>query len=233
MNQSFISKSVQQEQTAILLGSNTKNLNAKMIPYISNQFHGYNVINLIKCSKLIIAAGNFLEKINKNEGKILFVGTNKIFSKLIIEYAKKTNSFYIVSRWLGGTLTNWVTIKGQIERLKNLEKEFLNPNFKLISKKIQTKKLKIFLKLSYLFEGIKDMNNLPNVVIFINQNKNLLGVEECLELGIPTISILDTNFNDKNITYPIIANTESYWGIKFILNYLTAKALPILKTKNS
>ena len=122
-------------------------------------------------------------------------------------------------------LTNWPTVQKQIETLKILEQQESEGIFENLSKKEYSQKRKEIDKLRRLFNGIKDMSSLPDVVIFTNQLKDSLAIQECLRLGIPTICIVDTNCNPDLIPYPIPANDDSSSSINFILNYLVNRIL--------
>ena len=161
-----------------------------------------------------------LQKKAEKGGKFLFVGTNRLSSSIVAKQAKRCDSFYINYRWLGGMLTNWNTVQNRIERLKFLEQQELEGNFETLSKKDYSSQRKEIDKLRRLFNGIKEMSNLPDVVIFTSQLKDSLAIQECLRLGIPTICIVDTNCNPDLIPYPIPANDDSSSSINFILNYL-------------
>jgi small subunit ribosomal protein S2 len=187
--------------------------------------YGYHIIDLVKTSKFLKLAGKLLKKKAKKGEKFLFVGTNKFSASIVASEAKRANSFYINYRWLGGMLTNWKTIQKRIERLKYLEQLETNGNFENLSKKDYSSQKKEFAKLKKLFNGIKEMKTLPDLVIFTNQFKDRLAIQECLKLGIPAICIVDTNCDPDLIPYPIPANDDSYSSIKFILNYLTNRIL--------
>jgi small subunit ribosomal protein S2 len=191
-----------------------------MAPYILYAKYGYHIFDLVKTSKLLKLAGNVLQKKAEKGGKFLFVGTNKLSSSIIAKQAKRCNAYYINYRWLGGMLTNWNTIQNRIERLKFLEQQEFEGNFEKLSKKDYSSQRKEIDKLRRLFNGIKDMAKLPDIVIFTNQLKDSLAIQECLRLGIPTICIVDTNCNPDLIPYPIPANDDSSSSINFILNYL-------------
>jgi small subunit ribosomal protein S2 len=196
-----------------------------MAPYILYTKYGYHIFDLVKTSKLLRLAGNVVEKKAEKSGKFLFVGTNRLSSSIVAQQAKRCDNFYINYRWLGGMLTNWSTIQNRITRLKELEKQEIDGIFENLSKKEYTKKRKEMDKLRRLFNGIKDMKNLPDVVIFTNQLKDSLAIQECLILGIPTICIVDSNCNPDLIPYPIPANDDSSSSINFILNYLVNRIL--------
>ena len=201
-------------------GHSPKEWNPKMAPYILYAKYGYHIFDLVKTSKLLRLAGNVLQKKAEKGGKFLFVGTNRISSSIVAKQAKRGNSYYVNYRWLGGMLTNWTTVQKQITRLKELERLETDGAFENYSKKEYSKQRKEIDKLRRLFNGIKDMTTLPDAVIFTNQLKDKLAIEECVRLGIPTICIVDTNCNPDLIPYPIPANDDSSSSINFILNYL-------------
>jgi len=196
-----------------------------MAPYILYAKYGYHIFDLVKTSKLLRLAGNVLEKKAEKNGKFLFVGTNRLSSSIVAKQALRADSYYINYRWLGGMLTNWSTVQKQIDRLKELEKQELEGTFETLSKKDYSSKRKEIDKLRRLFNGIKNMSSLPDVVIFTNQLKDSLAIQECLRLGIPTVCIVDTNCNPDLIPYPIPANDDSSSSITFILNYLVNRIL--------
>jgi len=218
LNKKEIAK--QYVKASVHYGHPPKEWNPKMAPYILYAKYGYHILDLVKTSKLLKLAGNVLQKKAEKNGKFLFVGTNKLSSSIIAKQATRCNSFYINYRWLGGMLTNWSTVQKQIERLKLLEQQESDGIFQNLSKKDYSQKRKEIEKLRRLFNGIKNMTSLPDVVIFTNQLKDTLAIQECLRLGIPTISIVDTNCNPDLIPYPIPANDDSSSSINFILNYL-------------
>nr|AYO28215.1 ribosomal protein S2 [Synura sphagnicola] len=207
-------------KASVHYGHPPKEWNPKMAPYILYEKYGYHILDLVKTSKLLRLAGNILQKKAEKGGKFLFVGTSKIAASIVAKQAKRCESFYINYRWLGGMLTNWSTVQKQIDRLKLLEEQEQDGLFENLSKKELSKKKKEIEKLRRLFNGIKNMTSLPDVIIFTNQLKDTLAIQESLRLGIPTISIVDTNCNPDLIPYPIPANDDSSSSINFILNYL-------------
>jgi len=207
-------------KASVHYGHPPREWNPKMAPYILYAKYGYHIFDLVKTSKLLRLAGNVLQKKAEKGGKFLFVGTNRLSSSIVAKQAKRCDSFYINYRWLGGMLTNWSTVQNRIQRLKDLEKQELEGTFETLSKKEYSSLRKEVDKLRRLFNGIKDMTSLPDVVVFTNQLKDSLAIQECLRLGIPTICIVDTNCNPDLIPYPIPANDDSSSSINFILNYL-------------
>ena len=201
-------------------GDVPKSWNSKMSPYILHEKYGHHIFDLVKTSKLLKLAGNVLQKKAEKGGKFLFVGTSKISSSIIARQAIRSNSFYINYRWLGGMLTNWTTIQKKITRLKYLEGQKKIGVLEFLSKKEYSSKKKEIYKLQRLFCGIKEMKFLPDAVIFTNQKKDLLAIQECLRLGITTISIVDSNSNPDLIPYPIPGNDDSSSSINHILSHL-------------
>jgi small subunit ribosomal protein S2 len=222
MNETLSKKEIAKQyvKASVHYGHRPKEWNPKMAPYILYEKYGYHIFDLVKTSKLLKLAGNILEKKAAKGGKFLFVGTNKISSTIVAQQATRTNSFYINYRWLGGMLTNWPTIQLRIDQLKLLEADDSAGKFELLSKKEYSAKRKELDKLRRLFNGIKEMKTLPDAVVFTNQLKDSLAIQECLKLGIPTICIVDSNCDPDLIPYPIPANDDSSSSVNFILNYL-------------
>lgn len=210
-------------RSSIQYGHKAAQWNPKMAPYILTQKQNQHILDLVKTSKLLFRAGNFCKKIAKKNGKFLFVGTSKITSKIVPWIAFKTSNFYINYRWIGGLLTNWLTVQKQILVYKNLLENFSTNYYKTKKEKIfDQKKIQ---RLKRLFDGIKDMYKLPEVVIFTDQKRDYLAIQECIRLGIPTICIVDTNCDPLLNSYPIPANDDSRSSIKYILNYLNSKII--------
>jgi small subunit ribosomal protein S2 len=207
-------------KASVHYGHAPKEWNPKMAPYILYAKYGYHIFDLVKTSKLLRLAGNVLQKKAEKGGKFLFVGTNKVSSSIITKQAKRCNAYYINYRWLGGMLTNWQTIQNRIDQLKSFEEKELNGELDSLSKKEYSLERKKIDKLRRLFVGIKDMTELPDAVIFTSQLKDKLAIQECIRLGIPTISIVDSNCDPDLVPYPIPANDDSSSSINFILNYL-------------
>jgi small subunit ribosomal protein S2 len=201
-------------------GHKPKEWNPKMAPYISHERSGYHIIDLVKTSRLLKLASNFLKEKAEKSSSFLFVGTSKVSSPLIASHAKEVNAYYINYRWLGGMLTNWPTIQKRISRLKELKYIDASKEKFSLSKKEYSAQKKELEKLEKLFAGIENMNKLPDVVIFTSQLKDYLAIEECIKLGIPCVSIVDTNCDPDLVPYPIPGNDDSSSSIDFILGHL-------------
>ena len=227
MNEQISKKEIAKQyvKASVHYGHKPKDWNPKMAPYILYEKYGYHIFDLVKTSKFLRLAGNVLQKKAEKKGTILFVGTNKLSSSIIAKQAKSANSFYINYRWLGGMLTNWTTIQKRIERLKYLEQQESLGTFESLSKKEYSAQRKEMDKLKRLFNGIKEMKNLPDIVIFTNQLKDSLAIQECIKLGIPVICIVDSNCDPDLVPYPIPANDDSSSSINFILSYLVNRIL--------
>lgn len=199
--------------------------NPKMAPYILHEQDGYHIFDIAKSSRLLKIAGNALQKKAAKGGKFLFVGTSKASAVAIEKHARRSRSFYVNSRWLGGLLSNWTNVQQQVIRFKHLETAEKKGFPEAFSKKDANVLRKETLKLRNLFNGIKGMRALPATVIFASPLKNSLAVQECLKLGIPAISIVDTNCNPELVAYPIPANDDSVSSVDFILAYLADRIL--------
>jgi small subunit ribosomal protein S2 len=157
-----------------------------------------------------------------NEGKtFLFIGTKRQASTLIAQEAKRCDSFYVNHRWLGGMLTNWSTLKERINHLKDLEQQEANDTFSLLTKKEAGLRRKELKKLRQHLDGIKTMPDLPDVAIIIDQKREMTAIRECQKLGIPIVSILDTNCDPDLVDVPIPGNDDAVRSIKLILKSLT------------
>jgi small subunit ribosomal protein S2 len=212
-------------KASVHFGHSPREWNPKMAPYLLYTKYGYHIFDLVKTSKLLRLAGNALQKKAEKGGKFLFVGTTRFAASIVAKQAKRCQNYYINYRWLGGMLTNWSTLQKRIERLKVLEKQELEGYFENLSKKEYSRQRKEIDKLRRLFGGIKDLTSLPDAIIFTNQLKEVNAIHECLRLGIPAISIVDSNCNPDLIPYPIPANDDSSSSINFILNYLVNRIL--------
>ncbi len=199
-------------------------------PFIIDKKNGIHIINL---RTTISAADKVLKeliRIVENGGNILFVGTKPQAKDIIQSSADKCGMFYIIERWLGGTLTNFSTIKKSIKRLKMLEKES-SPIYKDITKKERAMLSREKLKLSDLHRGIKDMKYLPDALFVVDAKHESIAVSEAKCLGIPTFGLVDTNTNPNYLDFPIPSNDDSIKSIKIILDYLSDSIFEIIGNK--
>lgn len=208
-------------EAGVHFGHKSDRWNPKMFPYIYSEVNNIHILDLIQSATLLKKANSYLE-LAANKGKtFLFIGTKRQASTLIAQEAKRCDSYYVNHRWLGGMLTNWATVTQRIERLKDLEKQEADGTFDLLTKKEVSLRYKELQKLRKHLEGIKTMKQLPDVAIIIDQKREMTAIAECRKLGIPIISILDTNCDPDLVDIPIPGNDDAVRSIKLILNSLT------------
>ena len=195
--------------------------NPKMFPYIYTERNNIHILDLVQSAQLLKEANSYVRTEAENDRTFLFIGTKRQASSLIAQEAKRCDSYYVNHRWLGGMLTNWVTLKSRIERLKSLEKQEVDQVFDLLPKKEASLRRKELEKLRKHLNGIKDMPRLPDVAIIVDQKREITAVRECRKLGIPIVSILDTNCDPDLVDVPIPGNDDAVRSIKLILQSLT------------
>ena len=209
-------------EAGVHFGHKAHRWNPKMFPYIYSEVNNIHILDLIQTATLLKKAMLYLEKIATNkDNKVLFVGTKRQVTTLIAQEAIRCNSYYVNHRWLGGMLTNWTTMKERIEKLKDLEDQESQGTFDLLTKKEGALRRKELVKLRKYLDGIKTMSTLPDVVIIIDQKREITAVAECRKLGIPVVSILDTNCDPDLVDIPIPGNDDAVRSIKLILTLLT------------
>jgi small subunit ribosomal protein S2 len=208
-------------EAGVHFGHKANRWNPKMFPYIYAERDGIHILDLVQTSQLLEEATIFCEKAAKKNSIFLFVGTKPQASELVRQQAKNCNSFYINYRWLGGILTNWKTVKTRIERLKLLEEQEKNKIFEILPKKEAASMKKELDRLQNHLGGIKNMKKIPDVMIVIDQRRELTAIKEARSLKIPIISILDTNCDPRLIDIPIPGNDDSLGSIKLILETLS------------
>jgi small subunit ribosomal protein S2 len=208
-------------EAGVHFGHKAYRWNPKMFPYIYSEVNNIHILDLVQSATLLKEANNYVRSAAIKEKTFLFVGTKRQASTLIAQEAKRCDSFYVNHRWLGGMLTNWSTLKERIERLKNLEQQEAENTFNLLTKKEASLRRKELEKLRQHLEGLKTMNSLPDVVIIIDQKRELTAIRECRKLRIPIVSILDTNCDPDLVDIPIPGNDDAVRSIKLILQSLT------------
>jgi len=208
-------------EAGVHFGHKAYRWNPKMFPYIYSEVNNIHILDLIQSATLLKEANSYVESAASEGKRFLFVGTKRQATTLIAQEAKRCDSYYVNHRWLGGMLTNWVTVKERIERLKDLEKQEADGTFGLLPKKEVALRKKELSKLRKHLDGIKTMNDLPDVAIIIDQKREMTAIAECRKLGIPIVSILDTNCDPDLVDIPIPGNDDAVRSIKLILNSLT------------
>jgi len=205
--------------TGAHFGHVTRKWNPNFKPFILMEKNGVHIINLEETIRHLENALDFIRSKTKKNAEFLFVGTKKQAKDIVQEEADRCSMFYVVERWLGGTLTNFSTIKKSIKRLHLLEKEGSQIYENQTKKEIQMLNRER-IKLSDQHRGIKDMRRLPDAVIIVDANLESTAVMEANRLGIPIIAIVDSNTDPTQIKYPIPANDDSIRTIKLIISVI-------------
>ncbi len=187
--------------------------------YISMKKNGVHIIDMEQTSQCMIRAAKAIGEIVQGEGNVLFVGTKKQAKDVVQRAADRCGMYYIVERWLGGTLTNYGTIKKSIKRLTILEKESSDIYANLTKKELNSLKRER-LRLADLHRGIKDMKHLPSALFFVDGIHEKIAIAEAQVLNIPTFGIIDSNTDPTDIDFPIPANDDSMKTIHLIVNYI-------------
>lgn len=203
-------------EAGVHFGHQTRRWNPKMAPYIFTERNGIYIIDLQKTVKLIEQAYDFVRDLAQNDGTVLFVGTKKQAQDSIKEEAERCGMFYINNRWLGGTLTNFTTIKKRVQRLEQLGKMEEDGQFSLLTKK-EVAKLRLEKeKLEKNLGGIRSMKELPSCLFVVDPRKEHIAVAEAKRLGIPVVAIVDTNCDPDDATYVIPGNDDAIRAVKLI-----------------
>lgn len=200
-------------ESGVHFGHQTSRWNPKMRKFIYGTRNGIYIINLYKTLKKFREAEQFIRKLASSGKKILFVATKRQAQELIAEEATRCGMYYVNQRWLGGTLTNFTTIKKSIDRLKELEKMEEENLFERLHKKEALRQRKAIDKLNKFLRGIKLMTKLPDAVFIIDTRKEKIALAEAQKLGITTIAIVDTNCDPEGIDYPIPGNDDAIRSI--------------------
>jgi small subunit ribosomal protein S2 len=203
-------------EAGVHFGHQTKRWSPKMKPYIFGSRNGIHIIDLQKTVKLFNEIGEFVTRTVSEGRSVLFVGTKKQAHDAVIEESERCGMYYVVNRWLGGTLTNFQTIKKSIARLKELESMKLDGTINRYTKKEVLKMEKEMEKLEKNIGGIKDMDELPGAVFIVDPKREHIAVKEVKKIGIPVIAITDTNCDPDDIDYIIPGNDDAIRSIKLL-----------------
>jgi len=203
-------------EAGVHFGHQTKRWDPRMAPYIFTARNGIYILDLQKTSKKVVEAYELVNKVTSEGGTVLFVGTKKQIADCIKEEAERCGMYYINSRWLGGTLTNFKTIRTRIARLVELETMEADGTFDVLPKK-EVIKLKLEMeKLNKNLGGIKEMEKLPSLIFLVDSKKELICTKEARKLGIPTIGLIDSNCNPNDVDFVIPGNDDAVRAVKLI-----------------
>lgn len=201
-------------EAGVHFGHQTKRWNPKMKEYIFGARNGIYIINLQRTVQLFKEAFNFVAEIVSKGESVLFIGTKRQAQESIEEEAKRCNMFYVTNRWLGGTLTNFQTIKKSIDRLKKIESMKSDGTFDSLQKKEVLRLEREREKLEKNLGGIKDIGRLPGAIFIVDPRREKIAVAETKKLGIPSVALVDTNCDPDDITYVIPGNDDAIRAIR-------------------
>ena len=207
-------------EAGVHFGHQTKRWNPKMKEYIYTSRDDIYIIDLNKTAEKIEEAYAALKDIAANGGKVVFVGTKKQAQEAAKEAATRTDSYYVTERWLGGTLTNFRTIRKRISRLEQIEKMRENGTMEVLPKKEVLKINKEYDKLLVYFEGIREMKKLPDAMVIVDPKKEYNAIREAHKLNIPVFGIVDTNADPDDLDYPIPGNDDAVRAINLVFGVL-------------
>ncbi|CDE99985.1 MAG TPA: 30S ribosomal protein S2 [Cyanobacteria bacterium UBA10660] len=212
-------------EAGVHFGHQTQRWNPKMKPYIYGARNGIYVIDLRKTTDLLDEAYALVRDYAAKGKNILFVGTKKQAAEVVAEEAKRSGAYFINRRWLGGMLTNFETIRGRVNKLKEMEEFISNGYVDKLPKKEVAQLNRQLSKLSKTLGGIKEMRGLPELIFVVDQDKEDIAIKEANKLGIPVICLADTNANPDGINYIIPGNDDAIRSIKLITSKLADAVL--------
>ena len=195
-------------EAGVHFGHQTHRWNPKMRNYIYGSRNGIHIIDLSQTVPLLHTALVAVAETVAKGGRVLFVGTKRSASELVADSAKRSAQYYVNSRWLGGTLTNWKTISHSIKTLRNTD-DVLGKEQSGLTKREMLEMTRTKEKLDKSLGGIKDMGGVPDLLFVVDTNKEQIAIKEANRLGIPVIAVIDTNSDPAGVTYPIPGNDDA------------------------
>jgi small subunit ribosomal protein S2 len=203
-------------------GHLTRKWNPAMAPYIFMERNGIHIIDLNKTAARVEEATEALAKIAASGRKILFVATKKQAKDIVAELVGPLNMPYIIERWPGGLLTNFITIRKAIKKMQEIDRMIEDGRFDTLSKRERLQVSRQRAKLEKNLGSIADMNRIPGAIFIVDINKEHIAVAEAQKLNIPTFAMVDTNSNPNEVDFPIPSNDDASKSIKAMLEYVTA-----------
>ena len=201
-------------QAGVHFGHQTRRWNPKMRPYIYGAKNGIHIIDLQQTAHGLVSASRFITQTVGHGGTILFVGTKRAAREIVKEEAVRSQMFFIANRWLGGTMTNWQTVKKSIDRLLQLERARDEGRFDVLTKKEALELTREIEKMDRNLGGIKNLKGLPSALFVVDPKKEHIAVKEAKTLGIPVVALCDTNCDPNGITYVIPGNDDAIKSIR-------------------
>jgi small subunit ribosomal protein S2 len=203
-------------EAGVHFGHQAKRWNPKMKPYIFAERNGIHIIDLQQTVPLLASAHEFVEDVTSRGGKILFVGTKKQAQDVVEREAKRSSQFFVNRRWLGGTLTNFVTIRNRLRYMKQLQAEQARGGLDILPKQEAAGKLAELERLERTLGGMRDMTQLPAAIFVIDPKRERLAIHEARRLGIPVIAVTDTNCDPDDADYLIPANDDAIRAVRLL-----------------
>ncbi|MBX3444014.1 MAG: 30S ribosomal protein S2 [Planctomyces sp.] len=207
-------------EAGVHFGHKTSRWNPKMRPYIYARRNKIHIIDLKETVRGLVRAQKYLQKVASQGSLILFVGTKRQAMEAVQSVAERCGMPYCTERWLGGTLTNFRTIRSRLRRLEELESLETTGEIATYSKKRQSQLLRELEKIRRNLGGIREMNRLPEAVIIVDPTKEKNAVQECKSLGVKIVALIDTDSDPDRVDLPIPGNDDSIRSIALIMNYL-------------
>ncbi len=201
-------------EAGVHFGHRTMRWNPKMKPYIHSERNGIYIIDLQKTKRLFQEASSEVARLAAEGRTILFLGTKRQAQEAVAEEATRCGMYYVNQRWLGGLLTNFQTIKKSIQRLRDLDRQNAEGYAEHLTKKEHAKLDRERMKLDKIFSGIRDMNELPDMLFVIDPAKEKIAVDEARKLGIPVIAVVDTDCDPDRVDYVIPGNDDAIRAIR-------------------
>ncbi|MBM7540600.1 30S ribosomal protein S2 [Amphibacillus cookii] len=214
-------------EAGVHFGHQTRRWNPKMKKYIFTERNGIYIIDLQKTVKKVDEAYNFIKEVAENGGTVLFVGTKKQAQESVKDEAIRSGQYFINQRWLGGTLTNFGTIRKRINRLKDIERMEEDGTFDVLPKKEVVGLLKEKDRLVKFLGGIKEMKKIPDALFIVDPRKERIAVAEAHKLNIPIVGIVDTNCDPDEIDYVIPANDDAIRAVKLLTSKMADAILEV------
>jgi small subunit ribosomal protein S2 len=208
-------------EAGVHFGHQTKRWNPRMKEYIFGERNGIYIIDLQKTLKMFKEASKFVQDLAAEGRIILFVGTKRQAQDAIAEEAQRCGMFYVNQRWLGGLLTNWITVQKSVKRLKELDEMATDGRYDLLPKKEVIKLERERKHLQANLAGIKNMTRLPDAIFVIDSNKEQIAVRESRKLGIPVVAVVDTNCDPSEVDYVIPGNDDALRAIRLFTSKIS------------
>ena len=212
-------------EAGVHFGHQTRKWNPKMEKFIFGEKEGIYITDLEKTARYLLEACNFLNEAATAGSYILFVGTKKQAQSIIKEEAEKCNMFYVNQRWLGGTLTNFLTIRKSVNKLESFEKMKEDGTYNALSKKERAMIDKKIVNLLKNLAGIRKMDRLPGALFIVDSKREEIAVHEANKLSIPVVALVDTDCDPDKISYVIPGNDDAMKSIAFVVSLLSKSAL--------